>query len=57
VFGCESPAAVDELYAALVADGVHSYAEPWDAFWGERCAEVLDPDGNVVDLFAPLEGS
>jgi catechol 2,3-dioxygenase-like lactoylglutathione lyase family enzyme len=57
VFDCESPVAVDDLYAALIADGVQSYAEPWDAFWGERCAEVLDPDGNVVDLFAPLEGS
>jgi hypothetical protein len=28
--------------------------EPWDAFCGQRYAEVEDPDGNVVDLFAPL---
>jgi hypothetical protein len=28
--------------------------EPWDAFWGQRYARVEDPDGNVVDLFAPL---
>jgi hypothetical protein len=26
-----------------------------DAFWGQRYATVLDPDGNPVDLFAPLE--
>ena len=24
------------------------------AFWGQRYAVVLDPDGNGVDLFAPL---
>ena len=29
---------------------------PWDAFWGQRYAQVKDPDGNVVDLFAPLQG-
>ena len=28
--------------------------EPWDAFWGQRYATVLDPDGNSVDLFAAL---
>jgi uncharacterized glyoxalase superfamily protein PhnB len=27
---------------------------PFDAFWGQRYATVLDPDGNTVDLFAPL---
>jgi uncharacterized glyoxalase superfamily protein PhnB len=26
-----------------------------DAFWGQRYATVLDPDGNSVDLFASLE--
>ncbi|MFL6036949.1 MAG: glyoxalase, partial [Gaiellaceae bacterium] len=28
--------------------------EPFDAFWGQRYATVVDPDGNAVDLFAPL---
>jgi catechol 2,3-dioxygenase-like lactoylglutathione lyase family enzyme len=28
--------------------------EPYDAFWGQRYANVADPDGNAVDLFAPL---
>jgi catechol 2,3-dioxygenase-like lactoylglutathione lyase family enzyme len=36
------------------AGGHGSHLEPWDAFWGQRYATVLDPDGNVVDLFAPL---
>jgi uncharacterized glyoxalase superfamily protein PhnB len=37
-----------------VAAGYHSELEPFDAFWGQRYATVLDPDGNGVDLFAPL---
>jgi uncharacterized glyoxalase superfamily protein PhnB len=52
-FLCDSPADVDRLYEELVAAG-QAHREPWDAFWGQRYAEVKDPDGNVVDLFAPL---
>ena len=47
------PAAVDEKYAELAALG-HGSKEPWDAPWGQRYAVVTDPDGNHVDLFAPL---
>ena len=39
---------------ALVAAGYQGGKEPWDAFWGQRYAQVFDPDGNSVDLFAPL---
>jgi catechol 2,3-dioxygenase-like lactoylglutathione lyase family enzyme len=53
-FQCESPAEVDSTYRELIAAGAGSYKEPWDAFWGQRYAQVKDPDGNVVDLFAPL---
>ena len=28
--------------------------QPWNAFWGQRYAQVADPDGNLVDLFAAL---
>ncbi len=52
-FSCPSPAAVDEKYAELAALG-HGQREPWDAVWGQRYAVVQDPDGNHVDLFAPL---
>lgn len=52
-FLCPSPAGVDEKYAELAALG-HGHKEPWDAFWGQRYAVVRDPDGNHVDLFAPL---
>lgn len=53
-FLCDNPADVDATYAALIAAGYQSHREPWDAFWGQRYATVLDPDGNGVDLFAPL---
>ncbi len=53
-FRCDSAADVDRLYRELVDAGSESYKEPWDAFWGQRYAQVKDPDGNVVDLFAPL---
>jgi|SRR5579872_3663661 len=53
-FLCASPAEVDETHARVVEAGFASKAEPWDAFWGQRYASVLDPDDNQVDLFAPL---
>jgi len=53
-FACASPAEVDAAHAQLTAGGVGSVLEPWDAFWGMRYAIVHDPDGNPVDLFAPL---
>ena len=53
-FACDSPADVDRVHDELVAAGGESHKAPWDAFWGQRYAEVKDPDGNVVDLFAPL---
>lgn len=53
-FKCDSPAEVDATYAALTAAGHRSHREPWDAFWGQRYAGVLDPDGNLIDLFAAL---
>lgn len=53
-FLCESPADVDATFEALVAAGGRPQLEPWDAFWGQRYAQVLDPDGNLVDLFVRL---
>ncbi|WP_087010758.1 VOC family protein [Leucobacter sp. 7(1)] len=56
-FACEaaSPAAVDEAYAAVTAAREASaHTAPWDAPWGQRYATVQDPDGNTVDLYAPL---
>jgi catechol 2,3-dioxygenase-like lactoylglutathione lyase family enzyme len=53
-FRCDGPAEVDATYEKLVAAGYHGHRPPWDAFWGQRYALVHDPDGNSVDLFAPL---
>jgi catechol 2,3-dioxygenase-like lactoylglutathione lyase family enzyme len=53
-FACDDAVAVDATYGELVAAGYHGHKEPWDAFWGQRYAIVLDPDGNSVDLFARL---
>ena len=54
-FRCDSPAEVDETYSRLLEAGGKSHKEPWDADWGMRYAQVKDPSGNVVDLFADLE--
>lgn len=53
-FRCESPVEVDRIYGELTDAGARGHKPPWDAFWGQRYAQVMDPDGNVIDLFAPL---
>jgi catechol 2,3-dioxygenase-like lactoylglutathione lyase family enzyme len=53
-FALADAAGVDALHAELVAAGHPSELAPFDAVWGQRYAVVLDPDGNGVDLFAPL---
>ena len=55
-FLCDSPAEVDALYERVVAAGFVGKKAPWDAFWGQRYAQVADgaDGGNAVDLFAPL---
>ncbi|QOV34766.1 VOC family protein [Streptomyces ferrugineus] len=53
-FRCADPGEVDTVYEELLAAGHQGGLKPWDAFWGQRYATVHDPDGNGVDLFAPL---
>ncbi len=53
-FECESPAQIDEVYARVSAAGFHGEKEPWDAFWGQRYAQLQDPDSTPVDLYAAL---
>jgi uncharacterized glyoxalase superfamily protein PhnB len=52
---CASPAEVDEVYARVTGAGFRGEKEPWDAFWGQRYAMLLDPDGVEVSLYAALE--
>ena len=54
---CASPAEVDETYARVTEAGFHGEKEPWDAFWGQRYAVLLDPDAVEVSLYATLETS
>jgi catechol 2,3-dioxygenase-like lactoylglutathione lyase family enzyme len=53
-FECSSPSEVDEVYRRAVDAGFHGEKEPWDAFWGQRYAQLQDPDGVGVDLYAAL---
>jgi uncharacterized glyoxalase superfamily protein PhnB len=52
---CDSPADVDRLHDQLAAMGRGSQLAPFDAFWGQRYASVLDPDENRLHLYAPLD--
>ncbi|MET7769547.1 VOC family protein [Nocardia sp. NPDC005366] len=53
-FRCADPSDVDAVYAAIIDAGYRGELKPWDAPWGQRYATVADPDGNGVDLYAPL---
>ena len=53
-FECSNPTDVDETYARILEAGFHGEKEPWDAFWGQRYAQLADPDGVPVDLYAAL---
>jgi catechol 2,3-dioxygenase-like lactoylglutathione lyase family enzyme len=50
-FECASPQEVDAIHAQVVAAGFEA-KDPFDAPWGQRYAELHDPDGNPVDLYA-----
>jgi catechol 2,3-dioxygenase-like lactoylglutathione lyase family enzyme len=52
--GCESAAEVDELYERAVDADFDGEKPPWDAVWGQRYAQLRDPDSVPVDLYAPL---
>jgi uncharacterized glyoxalase superfamily protein PhnB len=41
---------VDAAYASAVDAGAEAVAGPEDMPWGERVAQVRDPDGNVLYL-------
>jgi uncharacterized glyoxalase superfamily protein PhnB len=54
-FLCDRPDDVDTVFQTLTDHGHDAVVSPFDAFWGQRYATVHDPDGNAVDLFAPLD--
>jgi len=54
-FSQTSPTQVDTLFHSLKDAGHEVEKEPWDAFWGQRYASILDPNGNQIDIFAELD--
>lgn len=50
----DSPDEVNDLFASLVSQGYKGKTEPFDAFWGQRYAQIVDPDDNAVDLYCAL---
>lgn len=54
-FKVDSRPEVDELVAALAAEGVPVQQQPFDAFWGARYAVLSDPDGNGVGIMSPID--
>lgn len=53
-FSVDSPQEVNQTYNRMIEAGYTSYEAPWDAFWGQRFAQLIDPDGNKVNLFAHM---
>jgi len=53
-FDLKDPKRVDEMFDKIIKAGFLHTKEPWDAFWNQRYAVVMDPSGNQVDLFANL---
>jgi catechol 2,3-dioxygenase-like lactoylglutathione lyase family enzyme len=53
-FECDRPGDVDDVYARVVAAGFEGEKPPWDAVWGQRYAQLRDPDGVPVDIYAAL---
>ena len=51
-FRCADAKDVNDTFARLTKAGYRGKTAPFDAFWGQRYATVLDPDDNAVDLFA-----
>ncbi len=45
---------LDEISNRIVNAGYESYAEPWDAFWGQRFGKVKDPINRIVNIYANL---
>lgn len=54
-FKCANQNDVDVIYTRMVNEGYQTFVQPYDAEWGERFAEIYDPDGNTVALFSVLD--
>ena len=53
-FKFENASKVEATYREMVQKGYKAVTLPHDTSWGECYAEISDPDGNIVSLFAHL---
>lgn len=51
----KSPEKLDEIFKELENNGYGFEKKPWNAFWGQRYAVVIDPSGYLIDLYAYTE--
>jgi catechol 2,3-dioxygenase-like lactoylglutathione lyase family enzyme len=50
---CGKPADVDRLTRLFCAAGHRLRRGPTDESWGSRAALLVDPDGHLIELYAP----
>lgn len=53
-FKCSTQGDVDVMYTKFMNEEYTSSMLPYNTPWGERYAQVLDPDGTTIALFASL---
>ena len=53
-FLCRTTEELEARVEIVRSAGYRVRREPFDAFWGQRYATILDPDGTPIDLFAQL---
>lgn len=54
-FNCANQNDVDVLYTKMINEGYQNSVQPYATPWGERYAQLLDPDGNTVAIFSVLD--
>ena len=55
-FVMSSPRDVDVMHETLSRAGVNIVVPPRDWPWGERACFIRDPEGNLLEVYAPLSG-
>ena len=53
-FSLDLPKEVAETYEKLIAAGHKTFKKPWNAFWGQRFAQITDPDKNNVGFLTEV---
>ena len=51
---CAGADELEQRYRTAIDAGHRAVSPPHDAAWGATVCRLLDPDGNVVELYSPL---